>query len=217
MATTRLDQPPKHAASTDEPAATKRIHTPSGYLEPLSVRHAPMVFDLVHSSRKALHQWLPWLSKVHSVHDMQSLIRKLLNDSDTHYVLFLDESTAAGAVSLRQGIPNTQSAILGFWLGQDFMGNGLMHETLQSAFAHAFDELNYSALEVHCPVNNDTARKVPVRLGFKLVGITSRSAWLADQYVDQAIYRLTHGAYLAQAHPHQEAPITHSGYPHPGL
>jgi len=148
---------------------------------------------------------------------MQSLIRKLLKNSDTHYVLFLDEYTAAGAVTFSQHASNTQPAVLGFWLGEDFMGNGLMHETLQSACAHAFDELNYVALEVHCPASNDTGRKVPERLGFELLGIKSNSAWLADQYVDQAIYRLTHSAYLAQAHPHQKASTTDSGHSHPAL
>lgn len=174
-----------------------RIPTATGYLVPLQPHMAEEMFQLVHGSRRFLFPWMPWLAHIHSAQDVAAFIDKRLQENALHLVVCLEDGTLCGGVGFYQIDDHTKTATLGYWLGEDFVGQGLMLEALVAACHYAFTDGQLARLEIRCPVHNDSGRKVPERLGFSLDDIRPKAAWLGDQYVDHACYSLSKQAFLA--------------------
>ena len=55
---------------------------------------------------------------------------------------------------------------LGYWVGQEFQGKGLVTTATRALVGHAFDEVNLNRVEIRCAVGNRKSRAIPIRLGF---------------------------------------------------
>lgn len=176
-----------------------RIKTKRGCLAALQPTHAEELFELVHHSRGFLHQWLPWLKRIHSPLDIAAFIDKLLRESGLHFVICLEDDTICGGLSFYSFEGDRKMASLGYWLGQDYIGQGIMTDAFTTACDYAFTSANFSSLQIRCPATNESARKMALRLGFSFEQILPNAEWMTDQYVDHAMYSLSRQSFLAHA------------------
>ena len=79
---------------------------------------------------------------------------------------------------------------LGYWLGEEFQGRGLVTAACRRLVAHSFDVLRLHRVEIRCAVENHRSRAIPERLGFRLEGRFREAEWLYDHWVDHAVYAL---------------------------
>ncbi len=177
-----------------------KIATKYGWLEPLNTTQAEALFELAHSGRHYLHKWLPSLSSIHSVHDTIAFIEQV-QTTGPQFVVRLEDGTLCGCVGFYLMDDVVKSATVGYWLGVDFMGQGIMIDALRAACRYAFLEAGFATLNVRCLAFNEVARRLPKRLGFKLMDIEPEAQWLSDELVDHAIYKLTREEYLLQMTP----------------
>ena len=96
--------------------------------------------------------------------------------ADLAVSLFLFESgkpqVVAGTISFTQiSRGPAQSCMLGYKLGAEFQGQGLMTEALKSTIAYTFGELNLHRIQASYLTDNHRSGAVLERLGFESVGI----------------------------------------------
>jgi len=166
-----------------------RIFTQKGWLDPLGLEHAESLFALVHGSRHHLYPWLPWLQRIHSSQDAAAFILRLVTERGPQFVIIVDNHLCGGIGFY--GLDNTEKkATLGYWLGAEYTGQGIMLDAVRQLCHYGFHHLHLHRIEIRCAVDNESSRKVPERLGFYLEGIQPKAEWLSDRYVDHALYSI---------------------------
>ena len=62
---------------------------------------------------------------------------------------------------------------VGYWLGDDFTGQGLTTKAARAAISYLFNERNLHRIEMQCGVENQASRSVAQRCGLKQEGIAA--------------------------------------------
>lgn len=60
---------------------------------------------------------------------------------------------------------SNKTAYIGYWLGEEFQGNGIMTKVAKTLTDYAFNELNLNKVEIRAAVENEKSRAIPERLG----------------------------------------------------
>ena len=164
-----------------------RIFTQKGWLDPLQSVHAEPLFHLIHDSRSHLYPWLPWLKRIHSPQDTAAFIVKLNAERGPQFVVTVDQQICGG-VGFYCLDRAEKKATIGYWLGSEFTGQGIMLDAVRHLCQHGFNHLQLQKVEIRCAADNLESRKIPERLGFYYEGIQHKAEWLSDRYVDHAVY-----------------------------
>lgn len=164
-----------------------RIFTQKGWLDPLQLVHAEPLFHLIHNSRSHLYPWLPWLKRIHSPQDTAAFILKLVAERGPQFVVHVDRQVCGG-VGFYCVDRAEKKATVGYWLGCEFTGQGIMLDAVRHLCQYGFNHLNLQKIEIRCAAQNAESRKVPERLGFYYEGVQHKAEWLSDRYVDHAVY-----------------------------
>ena len=86
----------------------------------------------------------------------------------------------------------SRRAEIGYILGKDHWGQGLMNEALHVLIDYAFNILNLHRLEADIDPRNEASRQSLLRLGFTLEGLL-RERWIVNaEIADSEIYGLLH-------------------------
>jgi RimJ/RimL family protein N-acetyltransferase len=82
------------------------------------------------------------------------------------------------------------SAEIGYWLGQDFWGRGIVTDAVRAVTRHAFDVHGLHRVFAVPFADNLASRRVLEKAGYTLEGIMRRSAVKAGVVRDQALYAI---------------------------
>lgn len=166
-----------------------RIYTDKGWLEPLTYDHAQQWFELIHASRNQLHAWLPWLQRVHSTADTARFIERLIAERGPQYVITVDWRICGGIgfhlLNKARGF-----AHIGYWLGNDFVGQGIMRDAVMHLCRYGFMQMGLAKIEIRCADQNTKSRQIAEGLDFYLEGIEAKAEWVAGRYLDHAVYSM---------------------------
>jgi len=102
-------------------------------------------------------------------------------DNITLAIVRRKDNLLVGAISLDSIQANDtktvpSSATIGYWLGKEFWGNGLMTEAASAIVAHAFDDLKLDVLHGTCWEENPKSARVMTKVGFQLLDTLPRGA-----------------------------------------
>ena len=98
-----------------------------------------------------------------------------------------------GAIELlRQATPANR----GFWLGENFWGNGYMTEAVEPITDYAFETLNFPKLIFANAVNNQRSARVKEKTGAQLVRRES-ARYVDPLLTERCIYELTKAQWYA--------------------
>ncbi|MDE5416132.1 GNAT family N-acetyltransferase [Alkalihalobacterium chitinilyticum] len=160
-------------------------------LKILEMKDAERIFELTDRSRDYLREWLPWLDMTKTVQDTEGFIRMSLKgfaegNSMNTAILFNEEIVGiAGFNTINQ---SNKTAQMGYWIGQEYQGNGIITKVSKMLTDYAFNQLGLNKVEIRVAVENKKSRAVPERIGFKNEGCIRQSEWLYDHYVDHIVY-----------------------------
>ncbi len=160
-------------------------------LKLLEFRDAEKLFELTDQSRNYLREWLPWLDFTTKVEDTKEFIGGCLkayaeNKSINGVILF--KGDIVGTAGYNQINWSNKIAYIGYWLGKDFQGHGIMTKVAKSLTDYAFSELKLNKVEIRAAVENEKSRSIPERLGYVNEGCIREAEWLYDHFVDHAVY-----------------------------
>ncbi|USG66732.1 GNAT family N-acetyltransferase [Brevibacillus ruminantium] len=163
-------------------------------LRRLELTDAEEMFWLTDTNRAHLRQWLPWLDHIKTVADTGRFISATLDqdmrNQGTHFGIWYN-GRLAGTVGAHNIDWNNRKTSLGYWLGAQYSGHGLMTEAVSAYLDHlVFGVWNLHRVTIQAATENAKSRAIPERLGFTLEGIMRSNEFLYDHFVDHAVYSM---------------------------
>lgn len=160
-------------------------------LKVVSDEDAEQLFRLVDSNRAHLRPWMPWVDTTHSTEAISSFIddatRQNANNDGFHCVI-LCGNEIVGVVGLHRIDVANKTTSIGYWLGADFQGNGIMTAACAALIDHLFFEFDLNRVEIRCAEANHKSQRVPQRLGFTKEGLLCEAEWLHDHFSNSFLF-----------------------------
>lgn len=157
------------------------------YLELLNESHAPEIFDLTEKNRVYLDKWLPWVKYTKSKEDTLIFIKnsteQFKNKTGLQTVIKY-KNQIAGLIGLVEVSYLRNVTEIGYWLGEEFTGKGIMTRSCKALTDHTFREFKVNRINIICDVNNTASQNVPKRLGYFNQGILKNDKYLNGEYGD---------------------------------
>ena len=124
-------------------------------LKLIELRDGEKVFELTNNSRDYLREWLPWLDTTTKLEDTIEFIKICLkgfaeNKSLNTVILF--KGKIVGVAGYNSINWSNKTAYIGYWLGEEFQGNGIMTKVAKTLTDYAFSELNLNKVEIRAAV-----------------------------------------------------------------
>jgi ribosomal-protein-serine acetyltransferase len=152
---------------------------------------ASLLFDLVEKNRAHFREWLPWL-------DMNTKIEhtyQFISECETNYkkgtslnLGIYYQKKLVGALGFNIISSINKSAEIGYMLGKDWNGKGIMTKSCKALTNYGFNELNLNRIVIKASSKNNKSRAIPEKLGFKQEGILREAELLYGNYFDLVVY-----------------------------
>ncbi len=156
-------------------------------------RHADTLHALIDRNREHLRPWLSWAGGTRSAADTREFIRGTLrrfaanNGFDAG---IWHRGELAGMIGVHAIDWNNRKTSIGYWLGTEFQGKGLMTAACRAVVDHVLGELGLNRVEIRCAPGNRRSRAIPERLGFVQEGTLRQAEWLHDHFGDLVVYAM---------------------------
>jgi ribosomal-protein-serine acetyltransferase len=156
-------------------------------------RFAEELFMLTDRNRSFLRLWLPWLDGTRTSSDTRQFLELQLNrfakGEALHVTIFYEDSVAgvAGYNSIDQA---NGIGYIGYWLGEEFNGKGIMTTVVQDLITIGRDFYSLQKIDIRCATANLRSRAIPERLGFTHEGSLRRAERVYEQWYDHEVYAL---------------------------
>lgn len=152
---------------------------------------APALFSLVDSNREHLSVWLPWVPYVKEVKDSENFIRDAIKEAQENKGLELgifSNNQLVGCIGLHELDFTHHKTSIGYWLGSQFQGKGIMVQSVKALMDYCFTVHNMNRIEIRCGVGNAKSRAIPQKLGFTQEGILRQAEFIGGSYIDNFVY-----------------------------
>ncbi|AVK60805.1 ribosomal protein acetylating enzyme [Lactobacillus sp. CBA3605] len=163
-------------------------------LKPTELADAEPLFDLVAANRTHLKPWLPWVDQTKTVADERQFIEAMLT-KQAHGTVFITTIVVDGEVAGMLDIHNISSVNkngeIGYWLGQAFVGKGVMTKSVERLEELAFTELDLHKLSLGAMVANQASRQVAERRHYHLDATLPENIYINGKFEDEVFYSLT--------------------------
>ena len=157
----------------------------------LEERHAEELTNLIDRNREHLRAWLPWVDATRTVEDLKNFIRgalKQLAQNKGFVAGIWHKGRSAGVIGYDAIDWENRSTEVGYWLGEEYQGKGLVTTACRALVDHAFGELDLNRVSITCATENKKSCAIPERLGFRREGVRRQAEWLYDHFVDHVVY-----------------------------
>lgn len=79
---------------------------------------------------------------------------------------------------------------IGYWLGAEFEGRGIMVRSCRALIDYLFKELKLNRVEIRTAPGNKKSQAIPKKLGFTEEGTIREYEKLYTQFVDHVVYSM---------------------------
>ena len=116
---------------------------------------------------------------------------KTNDDADINFVIDVD-GKAVGCISImRNKKPSKKHfAEIGYWLGEDYWGRGIVSEATKLLCDFAFNDLKLVKLKIQALEDNIGSRRVAEKNGFELEYIKKKEAFKEGKYKNLVCYSM---------------------------
>ena len=149
------------------------------------------LFNLIEKNRTYLKKWIPWLNETQSLRQTAHYIEqgKLQFYSNRSFQAGIwQEDVLVGCAGFHPIDWRHHRTSLGYWIGEEFQGKGIISKSVICLLKHAFEELELNRVEIRCGTDNVRSQAIPMKLGFEQEGIVRSVEWLYDHYVDHVVF-----------------------------
>ncbi len=151
---------------------------------------ADELYRLIVVNRERLARWMPW-APAQTLEATRAFIRatrrQAAQDDGIQTALVVD-GRIAGVVGVHGISWLHGSTTIGYWLGGEFTGRGLMTAAVRAYARHAFGTWALHRMELRAAVDNGRSRAVAERAGFVREGVLRGAERLGDRHHDLVVY-----------------------------
>lgn len=162
-------------------------------LDMLQRSHSSEIFNLIDMNRPHLRRWLPWVDGVEGAEDTSQFIDSTILQNEkgrgSQYAVMYC-GAVAGVIGFHPIDWPNRNAEIGYWLGEQFTGLGLVTRSAAELLGMGFNDLNLNRMEIRCASENTGSLAVAKRLGMVYEGTLREEEWLYDHFVDHAVYSM---------------------------
>ena len=156
-------------------------------------RDAAELFALIELNRTRLQEWLHWSHSTKTREEVLEFIRAARRDFEKpnalHCLIFCRDRIA-GVCSLMIKSELTRTAEIGYWIGKEWEGQGLVTDTCRALVSYAFDSLDLNRVQIRCAVGNTRSAAIPGRLGFHYEGRLRQTIRCGERLLDEDCYSI---------------------------
>jgi ribosomal-protein-serine acetyltransferase len=163
-------------------------------LEKLNHSHARGIFSLVNSNREYLRRWLTFVDSTRSVRDTENYISYInevaVTPNSEVVISIVYHEKVIGVIGLKKVDWANRIVEIGYWLGQQYQGKGIITKCCRVVVDYAFSHIGANRIEIKCGVGNEKSSHVPQRLDFTFEGIERDGELVNGQFIDIEVYSL---------------------------
>lgn len=159
----------------------------------LEIKDAEKLYDLINRNRNHIGEWLKFPSITLKADDSKTFIERtrIRYAKDEGYWLGIwvgDELVGSiGYLYLDQENKKTE---IGYWLGKEYEGKGIITKSIKVLINHAFGELQLHKIEIGVARENIRSLAIPEKLGFIREGELRDYEYINGKFLDRVIYGL---------------------------
>lgn len=165
-------------------------------LRPAEPRDYEEWSHLREQSRPFLTPWEPtWpaddLTRAAYRRRLRANADEMENDEAYPFFIFREDETLVGGLTLgqvRRGV--SQTATLGYWMGERFAGRGYMSRAVRAAAHFSFGTLRLHRLEAACLAHNEASVRVLASTGFRREGFARSYLRINGLWQDHILFAL---------------------------
>jgi ribosomal-protein-serine acetyltransferase len=160
---------------------------------PTATDHAEALASLVLRDREHLHTYLPLVATLSSVEAAMAHLTAATARAASAEVfewLLFDHEVLCGSVRLKDIDQDNRKAQIGYFLGSEFGGRGIMTSAVHAVLTYCFSSLNLNRIELRCAAGNAPSIRVAERVGFVREGVLRQEQCLNGVFVDHCVYGL---------------------------
>ena len=139
----------------------------------LDMRHAQNMYDFIVRNKAFFIEWIPFVSRIHRLQDMETLIKTNLERSaqglGLYYTLW-DHTTLIGYILARDIDREAKWAEIGYMIDKQYAGRGIIKASCIRLMKHLFNELHMDKVVICCTDDNAASQALAHTLGFTLEG-----------------------------------------------
>lgn len=156
------------------PSPPRRIETGRLVLRCWEERDAPLLRDAVDSSLEHLRRWMPWaMDEPSSLEETRRRLRTYAaqfdaGDDFVFGIFTQDETEVVGGSGLHPRI-GTGALEIGYWIRASRTGHGFATEAAEALTVAGLAMPGIDRIQIHCDPRNTASRRVPEKLGYRLV------------------------------------------------
>lgn len=160
-------------------------------IEVVNDHHARAIYDLVKTNRAFLRTWLPWVDIADSVEFIHNFVKgskqRQTEGTELAFVI-LEDGNVIGRVGVYKIDNQNRIGEIGYWIGQQHQGKGIVTDCCRKLIEYCFDELNLNRIEIRCGTENIKSQFIPKRLNFKLEGVIRQGELVHGKFIDLKLF-----------------------------
>jgi ribosomal-protein-serine acetyltransferase len=162
------------------------------HLRLLETGDAEELQALIEANRDRLARWMPWAidEDLEATRAFIALTRRQIADDNGFQTAIVDGDRIAGMVGFHGVDWSHRSASIGYWIGAEHEGRGLMTRAVRALVDHAFGVWRLNRVEIHAAPENGRSQAVAERLGFTREGTLRQAERVGERYLDSVVFSL---------------------------
>ena len=162
-------------------------------LRTLTPSDAEDLFRSVEDNREYLRQWLPWLDDSLKLEDISKFIETTVEQQNNNLGFqcgMFWNGSFVGMCGYHPIDRSNNSVVIGYWLAEKMMGQGIVTRCVGFLTSYAFDELDINKVCIPVAEGNVLSRAIPERLNFVNEGVEREAENLYGRYVNHVRYSM---------------------------
>ena len=166
--------------------------TGDAHLRLLEPGDAEELQALIAANRDRLARWMGWAAEedLEATRRFITLTRRQVADDDGFQTAIVAGDRLAGMVGFHGVDWTHRKTSLGYWLGAEHEGRGLMTLAARALVDHALGAWQLNRVEIRAAPENARSQAVAERLGFTREGTLRETDRAGDRYLDSVVFSL---------------------------
>ena len=139
----------------------------------LEMRQSEEMYDFITRNREFFIEWIPFVSKIHSLSDIEVLIKnnleRYVQGIGLYYTLW-DREKIIGYFLAREIDNEAKWAEIGYAIDESYAGRGLIKRSCLKLIDYLFNALDMDKIVICCAEENEKSKALAEKLGFTLEG-----------------------------------------------
>lgn len=171
----------------------KYIIDESTHLSLLESKDAEKLYDLINRNRDHIGEWLKFPSITLKADDSKTFIQRTrirYAKEEGYWLGIWVGNELVGSIGYLYLDQDNKKTEIGYWLGKEYEGKGIITKSIKVLINHAFDELKLHKIEIGVARDNTRSRAIPEKLGFLREGELRDYEYINGEFLDRIMYGL---------------------------